>query len=244
MINFLHFLCGAAYGALALYVQWQYIILPVSLFSLGFICSILLTLGAGLMIPFFLMMFPRIMARIGSPCSKTIIFLLIAATCLIQVFFGAILIQAKNSANDIVDDSLQNLMEDWDGDGPESKQWDTLQQKYSCCGVHNYTDWSGLYQFQDFAEHFNATAPHPVPCSCMPQFDLLADDMTCGLYYDQAVDDVPFFRGCDAHLVDFAEFNLKLIGGFICAISTFEFVCLLWTYLFTPQDKIEYVNFK
>ena len=129
------------------------------------------------------------------------------------------------------------LLKDWDGDGPESKQWDTLQQKYSCCGVHNYTDWSGLYQFQDFAEHFNATAPHPVPCSCMPQFDLLADDMTCGLYYDKTVDDVPFFLGCNEHLADFTEFNLKLIGTSLTFPFILSRITLLNIRLLTGMNK-------
>ena len=102
--NFLHVLCGVAYGAMTLYVQWQYIFLPVivinnknllaidnisvtknldfyfqiNIFQLGFILSVLLTLAAGIFIPFFLIVFPRFLVRQGNKWSKFIIFMLIS----------------------------------------------------------------------------------------------------------------------------------------------------------------------
>ena len=100
----MHVLCGVAYGAMTLYVQWQYIFLPViviynknllaivnisvtknldfyfqiNIFQLGFILSVLLTLAAGIFIPFFLIVFPRFLVRQGNKWSKFIIFMLIS----------------------------------------------------------------------------------------------------------------------------------------------------------------------
>jgi len=108
--NFLHVLCGVAYGAMTLYVQWQYIFLPINIFQLGFILSVLLTLAAGIFIPFFLIVFPRFLVRQGNKWSKFIIFMLISATCFMQVLFGATMIQGKNYSSEFVTSALKDQM--------------------------------------------------------------------------------------------------------------------------------------
>lgn len=50
----------------------------INIFQLGFILSVLLTLAAGIFIPFFLIVFPRFLVRQGNKWSKFIIFMLIS----------------------------------------------------------------------------------------------------------------------------------------------------------------------
>merc|ERR1711962_709490 len=238
-INFFHFLGGTSYGCLALYVQWQYIIMPVNLLSMKFIMSVILTLGAGVMIPFFLMIFPKIMANpnMGSSCTKSLIFFLLACTCIMQILFGALLLQGKNYANDVVERNLGDFFESWDGDGSISQQWDNLQQDFTCCGVNGYQDWSNFTKFEDYANHYNATTEYPTPESC-------CTDMydKCGLYTNTTSS--IYEGGCSDPISVIYIFNLELIGSFVCGISGFEFLTLIWTFLFTEPAATRKAGYK
>ena len=69
----------------------------INIFQLGFILSVLLTLAAGIFIPFFLIVFPRFLVRQGNKWSKFIIFMLISGRIETKSWFSERKIEFKKS---------------------------------------------------------------------------------------------------------------------------------------------------
>ena len=46
-----------------------------------------------------------------------------------------------NIPEQIVLDSMTQSMNNYPSDKEKAKSWNTLQSRYECCGIHNYTDW-------------------------------------------------------------------------------------------------------
>uniref|UniRef100_A0A6B2EGM2 Tetraspanin n=1 Tax=Phlebotomus kandelakii TaxID=1109342 RepID=A0A6B2EGM2_9DIPT len=54
----------------------------------------------------------------------------------------------RNETMDLLEESLSGSMLDYVNQVNESHSttalWDTIQQRYQCCGIHNYTDWQNI----------------------------------------------------------------------------------------------------
>ncbi|XP_063036311.1 tetraspanin-36-like [Melospiza melodia melodia] len=61
-----------------------------------------------------------------------------------------------------VQGTMRSVFEKYDGQNPESRVVDYLQEQLHCCGVKNYSDWTT-------SQWFNSTGNNSVPQSCCQQ---------------------------------------------------------------------------
>ncbi|XP_053384803.1 tetraspanin-3-like [Mercenaria mercenaria] len=89
---------------------------------------------------------------------------------------------------------------------------DTLQQKYECCGVRNYSDWSGT-SYNKRARSLLTKGIHPYPESCC------RDNNSCSLLLSSNPD--IFIQGCLYPVVNQMRLILSLVGWSTLAISAY-----------------------
>ncbi|CAG5097486.1 Oidioi.mRNA.OKI2018_I69.XSR.g15094.t1.cds [Oikopleura dioica] len=231
-----HVFCAAVYGAMALWVQYEYYFNPGSLFVGWLTVGIMMVTAVGMFIPAFMCCFPHVLATPGAFCCKLIYFLLLAGSITCQILFGAMLCTGKDWVPESTNSTLTQMFQDWDGDGPVAKSWDILHEGYFCCGINDISDWQdNSPQFVDYAEHqpVNITNDLIYPDSCCTDGYRF---QYCGLMNgDYNNND----WGCLQFITEYALYQAIIAGGIIVSISGMEFICITWTFVFGAAQPIE-----
>lgn len=131
--------------------------------------------------------------------------------------------------------------------------WDTIQDKFDCCGVETYQDWSNQTitngSFITYAKQHGwkkdgpppKNTEFPVPDSCCVE-----NKESCGLSYDllKVKDELRpkgSNKGCAAGLEDWIGDNLGLIAGIAVGIAVIEIIGIVCAiYLVRSEGGYDY----
>ncbi|XP_039606329.1 tetraspanin 36 [Polypterus senegalus] len=129
-----------------------------------------------------------------------IVFIIFAAE--VAAFVLGIVYRGK--VKDDIEKSMTEVFNKYDGQNPESRAVDYLQEQVQCCGIYNYTDWLSL-------PWHNGTRNNTVPLTCCKH-----NVANCTGRLDQP-DDL-YTEGCESkleHLLqDVLSYAMLVILGF------------------------------
>lgn len=111
----------------------------------------------------------------------------------------------RNKIEEIIEEDLRTGLKDT----KRRIAWDTVQEKYECCGVHNYTDWMGVY---------DVNVPSSIPDSCCGYPD-------CGESGSMAA----WRIGCVEDAKDWLKENYLLLGLVCVVIGAIHVLLLIVT---------------
>ncbi|XP_063277052.1 CD63 antigen [Prinia subflava] len=156
--NFIFWVCGVALiaiGALALLSLGR---APVA--APGWAPGAVVVLGVLIFLTAF---FGCCGAWRESYCMVTTFAVLLSLIFLVEVAAAIAGYVFKNKVPGLVEEGLWEAMRGYEQDPVLAATMDTIQKEFSCCGVHNFTEWAGVGRFGD-----NDTVPasccrHPAP---------------------------------------------------------------------------------
>ncbi|XP_062617353.1 tetraspanin-9-like [Saccostrea cucullata] len=123
----------------------------------------------------------------------------------LEIAAGIIAYVYRNKIEDIIVEDLRLGLKDT----KRRVAWDTVQEKYECCGVHNYTDWMGVY---------DVNVPTSIPDSCCGYPD-------CGESGSAAA----WRIGCVEDAKEWLEENYLLLGLVCIVIGALHVLLLIIT---------------
>nr|XP_022345494.1 tetraspanin-9-like [Crassostrea virginica] len=123
----------------------------------------------------------------------------------LEIAAGIIAYIYRNKIEEIIEEDLRSGLKDI----KRRTAWDTVQEKFECCGVHNYTDWMGVYDIN---------VPSSIPDSCCGYPD-------CGESGSAAA----WRIGCVQDAKEWLEENYLLLGAVCVVIGAIHVLLLLVT---------------
>jgi len=111
---------------------------------------------------------------------------------ILEIAAGITAYVLRDKAESFVEEKLTIALGNYQNDGV-GKTWDRAQKEFECCGVYNYTDWSGK----------GGIAVGQVPESCCITTGCATNPTALNTYND----------GCIDKFVDWIEDNIYIIGG-------------------------------
>ncbi|XP_022345494.2 tetraspanin-9-like [Crassostrea virginica] len=123
----------------------------------------------------------------------------------LEIAAGIIAYIYRNKIEEIIEEDLRSGLKDI----KRRTAWDTVQEKFECCGVRNYTDWMGVYDIN---------VPTSIPDSCCGYPD-------CGESGSAAA----WRIGCVQDAKEWLEENYLLLGAVCVVIGAIHVLLLLVT---------------
>jgi hypothetical protein len=161
---------------------------------------------------------------------KIIVILEIITIILIAIFWSSI---DDGIANGMQVD-VQTKYNHSDNQGI-TNSWNTMQEKWECCGSYNYTDYRDSY----FADHYGALN---VPASCCKdQINMIAltqCKVEAALPYNPSGQYLQLNpSGCYYGLKDFVDRNSPIILGITCGFIGLQILGLIFSCILMKQKK-------
>ncbi|XP_055709917.1 tetraspanin-7-like [Phlebotomus papatasi] len=126
----------------------------------------------------------------------------LAVVFVIELSLASSIYAYKDNLADGFDRGLNQSMTRYGLPGTEEKtgDFDTIQARMQCCGIHSYEDW------------YNLNPTRPVPRSCCREVNSRCDTQDETLIWTQ---------GCFQKVVDFLTTNMKVIAGAAAGVTLF-----------------------
>uniref|UniRef100_A0A7N5JHA2 Tetraspanin n=1 Tax=Ailuropoda melanoleuca TaxID=9646 RepID=A0A7N5JHA2_AILME len=151
--NFIFWLCGIALIALGIFVQIELRNTLVMTGPASASAAPIVILAVGVIV-FFISFFGCCGAMKENYCMVTTFAVLLTLIFLVEIAAAIAGYIFKDKIQGVINEEVQEELNNYNSS--KVNPLDTLQKKYSCCGVSNYTDWFSVPQFK----------PGRVPSSC------------------------------------------------------------------------------
>ncbi|XP_065845152.1 tetraspanin-11-like [Oscarella lobularis] len=142
---------------------------------------------------------------IGACCESRIALLIFAVllclTFIVEIVAGILAAVYRDKVEDTLTESLEKTIKEYNTSDPVRKAWDTIQEKFSCCGVNGTSDWN-MYGMS-------------IPDSCCKTMS----GSTCTVYY--AI-------GCKPEFQKFIEDNLIAVAGIGIALALIQIMGIIF----------------
>ena len=122
----------------------------------------------------------------------------------------------KGKAEKIVHDALAAGQKSYNISGHDgvTKSWDSIQQKFECCGLENYTDWQNMA--------FQNGDVNKAPDSCCRK-----EARNCGEGQLTAESDKIYRSGCYDNFKEMVKKNIYLVGAAGIGIALFQLISII-----------------
>ncbi|KAM4880897.1 CD63 antigen isoform 2-T3 [Sylvia borin] len=201
--NFIFWLCGVALiaiGVLALVALAKAPVAPVS--GWGWSPGAVVVLGVFI---FFISFFGCCGAWRESYCMVTTFAVLLSLIFLVEIAAAITGYVFRHKVPELVEEGLWEAMRRYEQEPSLAAALDTFQQRFECCGVHNYTDWARV-------GHFGANDTVPRSC-CRVSTD------TCNL---RPTPQTVYEKGCLPSLQGWVRRNFLLLAAVALGVALFE----------------------
>ncbi|XP_034959776.1 CD63 antigen [Zootoca vivipara] len=204
--NFIFWLCGIALIALGIYVQIElkHTLVMTSASASG---PPIVILAVGVIV-FFISFFGCCGALKENYCMVTTFAVLLTLIFLVEIAAAIAGYIYKDEIKAVIDKEIRAEIAVYKNDGKVAKVLDDLQEKYSCCGAFNYTDW------------FNGTTSSNIPPSCCKR-----NDTDCR--NNPTVDRINQ-EGCVVKIEAWLRKHIIIVAGVALGIAFFELLGIIF----------------
>ncbi|XP_053231192.1 CD63 antigen [Podarcis raffonei] len=204
--NFIFWLCGIALIALGIYVQIElkHTLVMTSASASG---PPIVILAVGVIV-FFISFFGCCGALKENYCMVTTFAVLLTLIFLVEIAAAIAGYIYKDEIKTVIDKEIRAEIAVYRNNSEVKNLLDDMQQKYSCCGASNYTDW------------FNGTTPSNIPSSCCKHNDT-------GCKQNPTVEKINQ-EGCVTKIEAWLRKHIIIVAGVALGIAFFELLGIIF----------------
>lgn len=212
IFNFVFFVAGIIVLAMGIYVNLQLDDFTSILPSFSFLSAgnLLIACGVIVMIVGFLGCCGAIKE---SACMLLIFFFLLLLILILEIVAGALAFTYRSQVEGFVVMDLQTGLSSYNSSESITKAWDTMQQKFKCCGINGSSDWASSNVT------FEGNAMYPDSCCQTYAMGCASKMVPVPAYID----------GCQDGLIKFLEDNIYIVGAVGIAFGLIQVLGLIFS---------------
>ncbi|CAN0191532.1 unnamed protein product [Lampetra fluviatilis] len=164
-------------------------------------------------------------------CLLAVYFICLVGLLVAQVAIGTVVYINKDKINDKLNGVAFNIIKSYRNLSTEDplhtwSLWDSIQQKFNCCGLNGTENWKDNFYICDQATYPDIT----YPCSCFENRSLVHEDKNNTAFcfpWPASAPSAISEQGCEMHIKDWLQANMSVILAICVAIAAFELLVLL-----------------
>uniref|UniRef100_S4RCT4 Tetraspanin n=1 Tax=Petromyzon marinus TaxID=7757 RepID=S4RCT4_PETMA len=156
-------------------------------------------------------------------CLLAVYFICLVGLLVAQVAIGTVVYINKEKINNKLNGVAFNIIKSYWNLSTEDplhtwRLWDSIQQKFNCCGLNGTEDWKDNVYICDQATYPDIT----YPCSCFNNSSSVQKDHNNTQFCISSPTFAIAEQGCEMHIKDWLQANMSVILAVCVAIAVFE----------------------